>query len=288
MKGAARLVLVLMALALAAGCARPAPQGATPVRPDEAPVSGMPRPDHVVIVVEENRGFEQIIGSGDAPFINQLARDGALLTDSHGVAHPSQPNYLALFSGSTQGVKDDSCPHEFTGPNLASRLQEKGLTFGGYSESLPKAGFDGCQNGPYRRKHNPWVNFTNVAAAANMPITDFPTDFRRLPTVSFVVPDQNNDMHDGTIARADNWLKVHLADYAAWAKAHNSLLIVTWDEDEGILTTPNRIPTMFVGAGVKPGSYGGRTDHYDVLRTIEEMYGLTATSPGHAIKAIWQ
>src|SRR5689334_19461823 len=78
-----------------------------------APATPLPRPDHVVIVIEENHGYDQIIGASAAPYINRLARQGALFTAAHGITHPSQPNYLALFSGSTQGVHDDSCPHTF-------------------------------------------------------------------------------------------------------------------------------------------------------------------------------
>ena len=72
--------------------------------------AGLPRPDHVVVVIEENHGYSQIIGSSSAPYINSLAKQGASFTQSFAVTHPSEPNYLALFSGSTQGVTDDSCP----------------------------------------------------------------------------------------------------------------------------------------------------------------------------------
>ena len=97
--------------------------------------SALPRPDHVVIVVEENRAFHQIIGSAEAPYLNQLAGRGMLFTNSHAVAHPSQPNYLALFSGSTHGYRSDVCPIFVSGDNLAALLAEKGLTFATYSES---------------------------------------------------------------------------------------------------------------------------------------------------------
>ena len=70
----------------------------------------LPRPSHVVVVVEENHSYSEIINSPQAPFINTLASEGALFTSSYAVAHPSQPNYLALFSGSTQGITNDSCP----------------------------------------------------------------------------------------------------------------------------------------------------------------------------------
>ena len=234
--------------------------------------AAIPRPDHVVIVVEENHAYSQIIGNSSAPYINSLAKQGASFTNSHGVQHPSEPNYLELFSGSNQGVNDDSCPHTFSTANLGSELLAKGLTFSGYSEDMPSVGYTGCNYLKYYRKHNPWVNFTNVPSSLNKPFTSFPTDFSTLPTVSFVVPNQNNDMHDGTIQQGDTWLKSHLDSYVQWAKTHNSLLIVTWDEDDS--SHSNKIPTIFVGPMVKTGQYSENINHYNVLRTIEDMYSL--------------
>src|SRR5262245_45099820 len=99
--------------------------------------NGVPRPDHVVIVIEENHSYAQIIGSPSAPYINSLAAGGALMTQSYAITHPSQPNYVAFFSGATQGVTTDSMyPHSlFTAPNLGTKLLGAGLTFGGYSET---------------------------------------------------------------------------------------------------------------------------------------------------------
>src|SRR6266566_1874502 len=131
-------------------------------------------PRHIVLVVMENHSYGQIIGNSAAPFINQLARDGALFTRSFAVTHPSEPNYLALFSGSTQGVGDDSCPHTFTAPNLAADLAAAGKTFTGYAEGLPAAGSPVCVLGSYARKHVPWANFANVPAAASQPFSRFP------------------------------------------------------------------------------------------------------------------
>src|SRR5438093_9035376 len=74
----------------------------------------LPRPDHLVLLIEENRGYSQIIGSTSAPYINSLAQRGALMTNSFAIEHPSQPNYLDLFSGSNQGITSDSCPHTFS------------------------------------------------------------------------------------------------------------------------------------------------------------------------------
>jgi acid phosphatase len=232
------------------------------------------------MVIEENKSHKQIIGNMVAQYINQLANEGALFTQSFGVAHPSQPNYLALFSGSTHGVPDNRCLRSLSGDNLASELRKKGLTFGIYSESMPSVGYTGCEYGHYQRKHNPAVNWQgkNIPPEMNMPFSMFPSDYSKLPTISIVVPNQLNDMHDGNtldaIIQGDRWLRQNLDSYLQWARTHNSLLIVTWDEDDD--SSANQIATIFVGPMVTPGRYNNRIDHYDVLRTITEMYGLTA------------
>src|SRR5438876_5789349 len=105
----------------------------------------IPTPDHVVIVIEENRSYSGIIGNAAAPYINSLIGQGALLTNSFAITHPSQPNYIALFSGSTQGVTSDATPTNvpYTTPNLGAQLISAGRTFVGYSEDLPSVGYTG-------------------------------------------------------------------------------------------------------------------------------------------------
>ncbi|ULO10409.1 acid phosphatase [Paenibacillus sp. 19GGS1-52] len=245
--------------------------------------------DHIVVVVEENHSYKKIVGSSKAPYMQSLIKQGALFTKAYAVTHPSQPNYLALFSGSTQNVTDDSCKGPFSGGNLASELKKAGLTFTGYSENLPKTGYTGCSTNVYARKHNPWAQFSNVPTTWNRPLTDFPKDFSKLPTVSFVIPNVKDDMHDGTIEEADTWLKKYLGGYAAWAQEHNSLLIVTWDEDD--FTKENRIPVIFVGQMIKPGTYSDKITHYRVLRTIEDLYHLSPlghSSEAKAITSVWK
>jgi phosphatidylinositol-3-phosphatase len=234
--------------------------------------NGVPRPDHVVLAIFENTKASSIYGSSQAPYINSLANAGAKFTQSFAIEHPSEPNYLDLFSGSNQGVTDDSCPHTFSTDNEGAELIAAGLSFTGYSEDLPSAGSTVCTSGLYARKHNPWVNFSNVPAASNQPFSAFPTDFTQLPTVSWVVPNLCNDMHDCSISTGDTWLQTHLNTYAQWATTHNSLLIVTFDEDDG--TGGNNIATLFYGQPVKQGTYTEHINHFNVLRTIEDMYGL--------------
>jgi peptidoglycan hydrolase-like protein with peptidoglycan-binding domain len=248
-----------------------------------------PRPDHIVLVMFENKKYSSMTTSA-APYLNSLAAQGARFTKSFGITHPSQPNYIALLSGSVQGVTGDECPKNFTGKeNLAHQLIAAGLTFKGYSETMPSDGYTGCASGTYVRKHNSWVDFDNVPASSNLTYASFPTDYSTLPTVSFVTPNLCNDMHDCAIGTGDTWTKSHLDGYAQWAKSHNSLLIVTFDEDN--FTSVNQIFTAFVGQHVKVGSYPEQINHYSVLRTIESAYGLAAiggAASATPISDVWQ
>jgi acid phosphatase len=288
-------VLALAAALLAlAGCTAQTPNTAGRPPPSVTTKATVPRAAHVVVVVvvvvEENHSYADIIGNASAPYINWLASHGALMTSSYAVTHPSEPNYLALFVGSTFGLTSDACPvSESAAPNLASELIANRDTFRAYAEDLPSPGAQTCGAGEYARKHAPWVNFSNAPAAD--PFTAFPADYAALPTVSFVIPNLINDMHDGTIAQGDSWLKTHLSSYVTWARSHDSLLVLTWDEDDH--SQNNQIPTIIVGqpdgaAGIRPGRYNETISHYNILATIEKMYGLPAI--GHtagALTDIW-
>lgn len=249
-------------------------------------VFNVPTPDHVVVLILENHAYSEIIGSPAAPYINGLVNDSmsALFTASYGLTHPSQPNYIYLFSGANQGVVDNNMPVgiPFTTANLARQLIDAGKTFKTYSEGLPSIGYDSAASGAYVRKHNPVANWmgagiNQVAPNCNHPFTAFPTsNFASLPTVSFVVPDQNNNMHDGAspanITVSDSWIYTNLNSYIQWAKMNNSLFILTFDEDNSL--SKNHIATIFNGAMVHKASYSNRINHYNILRTIEDMYGL--------------
>ena len=239
--------------------------------------SALPRPDHILIVVEENKLYAKIIGNPDAPYINSLAARGAVFTNYLSLTHPSQPNYLALFSGSFQGVTNNTSPapgSPFATANLGSGLLGAGLTFAGYCEGLPAAGSLVPVSGFYRRRHNPWSNFSNLPATSNLPFTDFPTPdrFGSLPTVCFVIPDLTHDMHSGSIATGDEWLRINLDPYIQWAADHNSLFILTFDESDS--SASNQILTLLVGPMVRPGYYPEPVNHLHLLRTIEDLYGL--------------
>ncbi|MGA5299767.1 alkaline phosphatase family protein [Nucisporomicrobium flavum] len=224
----------------------------------------------------ENKRYDAVVGHPKTPWVSSLARDSANMLHFYGETHPSQPNYLALFSGSAQGVTDNNCPHDVGSRlNLARQLLDARHSFAGYSEDLPGAGWRGCAHKGYVRRHNPWVNFSNVPASANRPYTAFPGNYSKLPTVSFVIPNLCHDMHDCPKEQGDSWLKKQFAPYIAWAKTHNSLFILTFDEDNK--TDNNHIPTIIAGAGVRPGQYGAHLDHYDLLHTLQRMYRLPVT-----------
>jgi acid phosphatase len=283
--------------------------------------AGLPVYDRVVIVVEENKDYDQIIDNPKSPYINFTLREvGANFTQMFGEEHYSEGNYFWLFSGSNQtvGFKDlvpneKNHPHyPFRTPNLGQSLIDKRLSFKGYAEDLPAIGStvekvikDGVTI--YARKHVPWISFANVpngttvASSSNLRFCDFPTDpanFDTLPTVAIVVPNQENDMHNGkpqqSIPAGDLWLQKNLDAYYQWSRTHNSLLIVTFDESDNKsnysgLTNPvvlprnqlkrdlqNHIPTIFAGAHIKAGDYheGKGITHVNILRTLEAMYGL--------------
>jgi phosphatidylinositol-3-phosphatase len=233
-----------------------------------------PAYDHIVIVVEENHPANQLTSCA---YLNYLAAKGASFARMYAITHPSQPNYIALFSGSTQGITDDAL-HTITAANLYDSLLAAGRSFAGYSEGLPYIGFTDASSpdGRYVRKHAPWVSFGSVPTAVNLPFSSFPSNYSTLPTLSFVIPNLDNDMHDGTPTQADDWLATNMNAYAQWAITHNSLLIITFDEPYGSqdpATTP--ITTIFVGQGVVPGTVVPFPyTLYSLLAMIDEVYGL--------------
>ncbi len=285
----------------------------------------LPHYDHIVLVIDENKNDTEIRGSALAPYINTvLLPNSADLTHFVAETHPSQPNYLHLFSGSNQGVLQDglpgspaepgtlAAPPPFHTPNLGRELLNAGKTFDAYSESLPSVGFTGetysadPSLNEYVRKHNPTVDWQDDAAtnasnpnalpsSVNVPFSQFPTTtagYSSLPSFSFVVPNEQNDMHDGSITQGDTWLANNIESYRQWAETHNSLLIFTFDEsDLGALQADpnNQIITAISGQGVVDAKYNEAAiarfhlsnaaapdtaiDHYNLLKTIEVLDG---------------
>ena len=249
----------------------------------------------IVVVIGENTSPTSVIGNSmDAPYINSLAQSGANFTQSYAIQHPSQPNYLDLFSGFDQRVTQNLKPEgHFTTPNLARELINAGKIFISYSEDLPGVGYDGISSGLYVRKHNAVANWmgkkkNQVSAAINQPFTAFPSAFSLLPDVSFVIPNVCNDGHNlclplnNSVKQFDLWIQDHLDAYKRWCIDNNSLLIVTYDEDD--YSGDNRIVTVFYGTHVTVGNYSQKINLYNILRTIEDGMGLSAHA-GYAAEA---
>ncbi len=270
--------------------------------------SNLPKYSHIVIVIEENKDYRQVIGNKDAPYENGvLVKEGANLTRMFAEEHNSEGNYFWLFAGGNHNVGySDVIPdsknnneYPFKSANLGEELISKGYSFKGYAESLPHVGDTVSRTGLYARKHVPWISFSNIPGGESeetssfLQFRQFPKDYNKLPTVSIVVPNLINDMHSGDpavrVKAGDEWLKKNINRYYQWAKKHNSLLIITWDENSNNiqfkgLTNPaskeqairNRIPTIIAGAHIRHGDYseGRGVTHVNILRTIESIYGL--------------
>lgn len=252
------------------------------------PGTAAPHANAVTIVIFENRDYSAIVGAKDAPYLNAaLVPKAAVMTNSHATAHPSEPNYVELFSGNVQGVTGDECPVTSSAPNIATQLLAAHRTFRGFAESLPNAGFSGCKGSKdlYRRKHNPWADFTNVPAALNQPYEWAPA------SLAIVVPNMCNDMHDCSTTVGDTWMKQHLPAIMKWNAAHDGLLIVTWDEAAPDSDGTNHIATLLIGPMIKPGRYDQHIDHDDVLRTVEQIYGLPCIANAcgkRGITGVWR
>lgn len=262
--------------------ATPGPTGSTgpttgasgPVAPAPTVSSAPATYAHVVLVAEEaNSGAAFIAGS---PYFASLATQGELFTNYHGVSHPSEPNYMALISGATQGTDgSDNCITSGA-PSLAGQMIAAGVSVKGYVES----------GANYACRHDPFSQFTD-AAGLDANFSTFPTllsGYAALPRFSLVIPDASNDGGDlGTILTASIWAQANLDAYAQWAKVNNSLLIYVSDENDSDPNYSANQPgengndalALAVGAGITPGSTNaGAFDHYSMLRTVEDIFGL--------------
>jgi hypothetical protein len=249
------------------------------------PTAVIPALDHVLVVVMENHGY---IATHTASYTAKLIRSGAVFTSSYATTHPSQPNYLALWAGSTLGVSDDACPapgSPFTAENLGHACEAAGKTWRAYSENLPSAGSDVCSadGALYTRKHDPWTNFANLDHMNERPYSDLADDIanHRLPSLAFVIPNNCDNTHDCSVATGDAWLAANLPAMIT-AAGTNGLVILTWDEDDG--STSNQVLTVFASPWVRAGTQStASVDHYDVLRTICDALRIAA--PGSAATA---
>jgi phosphatidylinositol-3-phosphatase len=294
----AREAAVALALALLLAACGGSSSGATVPTAAPPPVR-IPNFTHVVLVVFENHEAGEIAGNPDAPTFNALARRYARLTSYNGVAHPSLPNYLALVSGSTQGITSDCTGCIVVARSLADTLAAAGKTWKTYAEDLPYPGFTGGSAGRYAKKHDPFLYFRDVAdshARRNrvVPFTRLAHDLarHRLPDFSLVIPNLCNDMHDCSVATGDAWLKAHVAPLLRSPYLRGSVVFVVFDEGTSDTGGGGRIEALVLGPTVRRGSkFTKATNHYGLLRTIEDAWRLPRlghSRTGTPIGGIWK
>jgi phosphatidylinositol-3-phosphatase len=255
-------------------------------------VDAVPSFDHIVVIVFENKDEAQVIGARSAPTFNAMARRFVRFTRYQGVSHPSLPNYLALVSGSTHGITSDCTTCVVDAPNLADSLERAGRTWKTYAEGLPSPGFTGGWAGLYAKKHDPLVYFRDIAASPArrqrvVPFTQLRVDLGQnaLPDFALIVPNMCNSMHDCSVHTGDRWLARVLPPLLALP---NTVVFITFDEGNG----GNHVPALGVGTAVRRATrVTTPTNHYSLLRTIEQAWGLPLL--GHSagakpITGIWR
>ncbi|HWJ44022.1 MAG TPA: alkaline phosphatase family protein [Gaiellaceae bacterium] len=235
----------------------------------------VPSLDHVVVIVFENKEQQQVIGSPSAPTFTALARRYARFTNYRAVTHPSLPNYIAMVSGDTQGIRSNCTSCIVDARNLADTVEASGRTWKAYAEGLPHPGFTGAVSGRYAKKHMPFLYFRDIVSStarrANVvPLTRLRRDLQAgaLPNFSLIVPDMCNSMHDCSIRTGDRWLARTIPPLL---RLPNTVVFVTFDEG----SARNNVPTLALGTAVRPTTrVATPTGHYGLLRTIEEAWGL--------------
>jgi phosphatidylinositol-3-phosphatase len=278
-------IALTTALLIATGCAQ-----AHPGRPlDVQPASALPRPtsSHVVVIVMENEEDTDVLGSPAAPYANALVRRYGTATQSFAIGHPSLPNYLALTSGSTNGVSSDCTDCQVEAPNIVDQLEAAGISWKAYLEDEPTACFRGATAGGYAKKHNPFIYYDDIARSPRrcsqlVGFARLAADLRRgrLPTYAWITPNLCDDGHDCGVAGGDRFL-AHAVPPLLRELGPHGFLVLTWDEGSsnqgccGGAAQGGHIATIVAGPEVRRGAREGQpVDHYGVLGTIEEALGL--------------
>jgi phosphatidylinositol-3-phosphatase len=248
----------------------------------------------MVVVIEENKDYDEVIGSLNAPYINSLVPKGALAENYFGVAEASLPNYFTLTAGAMITTTDSSPVVD--DDNIVRRLANTNLTWKAYIEDLPNVGYLGGDTGNYIQHHNPFVYFSDVvnnpAEQANVvPFTQFATDVANnaLPNYAFIVPNALDDGHNcaagvtctttDELAATDKWLSVNIPPLLASPSFSNVLLAITWDSaDVNFTNGGGHIVCLLLGAGVKVGATSQNFyQHPSLLRLSMERLGLPPT-----------
>jgi hypothetical protein len=274
----------------------PAPTRATPATPSKPSTPpGTPRKaslDHIAVIVMENHDYGQVIGSSSASYTNSLAHTYATAANYFAVDHPSLPNYLALAGGSTFGITDDCTDcHVPSAPSLANQLDGAGISWTDYQEGMPSACYTGADYPPgqYAKKHNPFIYFdavaTNPALCSRIvPATSLAGDIAagHLPAFTWITPNLCNDTHDCSVQTGDAYLAGLVPGLLQALGPHGALFIV-WDESAGSdnsgccggKAAGGHVPAIVAGQGARKGASSSVAyDHYSVLRTIEDNWGL--------------
>ncbi len=258
---------------------------------------------HVYVIVMENKAYSQIIGNtSEAPYINSLAGKYALATNYFAIRHPSLPNYLALWSGSTQGVTDDHTYNFSSGSTLADQLENAGKSWHVaaqnvklpcFTGSTATGGEDGTSGG-YARRHEPAISWTSVSGNASRcaRITDFTHFDPTLGKFWFIVPNVCNDMHDCSIRTGDNFLKSFIPTITSSPAFTNSVLFLTWDEGEGSLGGGGQVATLAISPLARTGFRSATAHtHYSLLHTIQNAWGLPClinTCPANDLRELFK
>ena len=267
-----------------AGAAAASSAPTEPVGAADSPPCGTstqpPTYTHVVWIVMENKQYDQIIGSANAPYLNSLADKCGLATNFFAVAHPSLPNYIAMTSGSTQGVADDAGPGSHP-LNVDSIFSQLGTGWRSLEESM-SSNCAAADSGLYAVRHNPAVYYTNLTncGSLDVPLAATPDLSARF---TFITPDTCDDMHacptQSDIATetrtGDTWLSNFMPKVFAtpeWQQGHTAVF-VTWDEDD--YSDSQHIATLVIAPSTPAGLRSGTAyNHYSLLRTTEELLGL--------------
>lgn len=234
----------------------------------------------------ENQASAGILGSRAAPFENSLARQCGHAATYSAVAHPSLPNYLALTSGSTHGVRDDAGPstHRIPGASIFALADAARRGWATFAESMPARCAMGS-TGLYAVKHNPAAYFTALrrSCAVHDVLMGSPARGslasalarRTLPAFTLLVPNLCHDDHNCPVSTGDAWLRAWVDTILASPtyRAGRTAVFITWDENDG--AAGNRVALLAVAPSIRPGRVAlGRFGHLSLLHTTLLMLGL--------------
>ena len=261
-------------------------QASTATTSPKIPASPTTSVTHIFIIMDENQPFSNIVGNSAAPYLNNIIKLYSLAANYHAVAHPSLPNYIALTSGSTDGITTDCNPPsagcEVNVPSIADLIENSGRTWKEYAESMPSACY-AYNSGEYATKHNPFLYYTDIinnptrCAAHVVPLTQLTTDLKYIkttPNFAYITPNQCSDMHSCSISTGDNWLARYVPEILSSPAftSQKSLLVITWDEGNA---STNHVAAILAGSAAKNGYQSAQYyTHYSLLHTIEVIWGL--------------